>query len=105
MCTIFLEEGERKELKNLSLSPKKLILEPRLRLNNQKEEEKQPVNDRRGTSSEIRRNRVRSKALGEESEFFIGNREYRDNEIKIKLRKKLSDDEDLQGRFVISLYS
>lgn len=84
------------------MSPTKTHLESRPRLSNQEVKNRLNASEKTGrkdTSSEMRRNRVRSKALGEEAEFFIGNREYRENANKIKLRKKLSENEDLQGRF------
>lgn len=108
LCTIFtdrVEEDknkEKKEVRTFSMSPTKMHMESRLRLSNQEVKNRLNASEKSGrkdTSSEIRRNRVRSKALGEESEFFIGNREYRENANKIKLRKKLSENEDLQGRF------
>jgi hypothetical protein len=54
----------------------------------------------RETSSENRRNRVRSKALGVESEFYIGSREYRENATKIELNKRINENDSLQSRFL-----
>jgi hypothetical protein len=54
----------------------------------------------RETSSEHRRNRVRSRALGVESEFYIGSREYRENATKIELNKRINENDSLQSRFL-----
>jgi hypothetical protein len=58
------------------------------------------VERERETSSENRRNRVRSKALGVESEFYIGSREYRENATKIELNKRINENDSLQSRFL-----